>query len=210
MGNNTIKTGRMKPCQKCGTLFYCPPCHDEGGSLHLKKYCRRSCYRADQTFTPERREASFWSKVDKSGGPDACWNWQGAVTAKWGYGCFQMGKNRVLGAHKVAWEYTNGPVPSGLCVLHKCDNRLCCNPAHLFIGSKKDNSEDAVAKKRHAWGERTRRGKLTNEQAREIKRRHIPGKRGAGGGNTKELAAEFGVEPGIVNGITAGRIWRNL
>lgn len=61
---------------------------------------------------------------------------------------------RFTSAHRFAWELTNGPIPDGMNVLHACDNRACCNPAHLFLGTQKDNMIDMHAKGRGAKGYR--------------------------------------------------------
>lgn len=143
------------------------------------------------------------AKIDKSAGPDACWPWKGAITAQHGYGCVQVGRGRVVGAHKLAWTFANGPVPDGLCVLHKCDNRPCCNPAHLFLGTKKENSADAKAKDRHARGERNKRNKLTEVQVREV-RRDWTGK------NVHELAGRYQVNVGTIYAIAFGRTWSHV
>lgn len=96
-------------------------------------------------------ETRFWTKVDKNGptirselGP--CWVWT-ASTMPSGYGQFGMAYN-VLAAHRVAWTLVNGPIPDGQFVLHRCDNRPCVNPSHLFLGSKRDNTQDMVRKGR--------------------------------------------------------------
>jgi len=86
----------------------------------------------------------FWEKVEKT---DACWNWKAFIDYK-GYGQFGF-KNKVVRSHRVAWELTFGPIPSGLHVLHRCDNRKCVNPAHLFLGTNKDNVNDRELKGRH-------------------------------------------------------------
>lgn len=92
----------------------------------------------------------FWNKVDKSGGPDACWLWTlGKVS---GYGSFKV-KRKYLLAHRVAWTLTNGKIPHdgsyhGICVLHRCDVRTCCNPNHLFLGTAADNNTDKKNKGR--------------------------------------------------------------
>ena len=171
-----------------------------------KVYCSRSCYVKDIKHTPETATAAFWAKVDRSGGPDACWTWQGAVTAKWGYGCFNW-LGRILGAHKVSWLITNGD-PGELCVLHKCDNRLCVNPNHFFLGTKQDNANDAVAKGRQARGRMTGKSKLSDDIVRAIRAEYVkvhPKK-----GNGRVLAAKYGVSPAAVIAIASGRTWRHL
>ena len=80
----------------------------------------------------------FWSKVDKQG-PDDCWEWR-AYKLK-GHGRFGM-NYKTHYAHRVSWEITNGEIPDGMCVLHKCNNRSCVNPNHLYIGDYRDNAID--------------------------------------------------------------------
>ena len=92
----------------------------------------------------ERVSRRFWSKVDRSRGPDDCWPWTAFVHL--GYGKFGVA-GRVVGAHRMAYLLANGSIPEGLFVLHApviCHNRACCNPAHLRVGTARDNYQDAI------------------------------------------------------------------
>jgi len=86
----------------------------------------------------------FWKKVDKSGD---CWLWISGRDRPGGYGQFSCAGKQIR-AHRYSWELHNGSIPEGLWVLHRCDNPPCVNPAHLFIGDRKANMDDAAAKGR--------------------------------------------------------------
>jgi hypothetical protein len=94
----------------------------------------------------------FWAKVQKG---DGCWLWTGGKFRR-GYGAFKRrgpdGRFQQQKAHRVSYEWLVGPVPDGLCVLHTCDNPPCVNPAHLFLGTNLDNSEDRRVKGRSRNG----------------------------------------------------------
>lgn len=105
----------------------------------------------------------FWDKVEKTA---TCWNWTASRRPN-GYGQFGVGRGTPQYAHRFSWALANGPVPDGMHVLHRCDNRRCVNPAHLFLGDNQANVDDKMAKGRHRWG--TRRGE-DSSQAKLTKR----------------------------------------
>src|SRR5713101_6666491 len=78
-----------------------------------------------------------------------CWIWQGNLSDR-GYGHFWFGgkDGRPLRAHRISWELTNGPIPAGILVCHKCDNPPCIRPQHLFLGNESDNIRDSLKKGR--------------------------------------------------------------
>lgn len=103
----------------------------------------------------EKDIARFWSKVDKNGPvirPElgACWVWLGARANNYGRFSLFTPSRKVFYAHRISWALTHGD--HSLCVLHHCDNPMCCNPAHLFLGTRPDNSRDMVAKGRSIRG----------------------------------------------------------
>lgn len=79
-----------------------------------------------------------------------CWEWQGAKN-NIGYGFIRDG-DKMRTTHRVAYEIYRGPIPEGMCVLHKCDNRKCVNPEHLWLGTRQDNADDMINKGRHTKG----------------------------------------------------------
>lgn len=146
----------------------------------------------------------FWPKV-KVGGPDECWPWQRRIT-RTGYGHFYFPRDgrRTLIAHRIAYELACGPIPMGMIVRHRCDNPPCCNPAHLLIGTPKDNTADAMARGRLKWppppilrGEANPNSRLTDSQRREIAARRTTGE------SAENLARAYGVDRRTINRTVA-------
>jgi hypothetical protein len=113
-------------------------------------------------------------------------------------------------AHRVCWELTNGAIPAGLVVCHRCDNPPCVNPAHLFLGTLSDNTQDSLAKGRwnyspNRWGETSPTAKLSEEQVEEIRRRYKPGVVAQW-----ELGREYGVNQTTISKIVRGTRWKHL
>lgn len=153
---------------------------------------------------PEVNER-FWSKVDRSGGPDACWLWTAGCSSE-GYGSFRV-LGRVVGAHLFAYTLLCGPVADGLVVRHKCDNRRCCNPAHHVLGTQLQNVRDRVERGRCARGERNGRCKLSDADLDEMRAFYA-----TGGWRQRDLASAFGISPDhcgeLLRGLHRGTLSR--
>lgn len=162
-------------------------------------------------------EERFWAKVLKPIGLDGCWEWTGA---KWraGYGML-LRDGRLDGAHRVSWAIHFGPIPEGLWVLHHCDNASCVRPDHLFLGSARDNSRDAMAKGRWATG--ARHGMYQRPERRSMGERNgmttldadavrLIRRLAAEGQSMRSLAPRFHVSPSTVENIVHRRTWGHL
>lgn len=136
----------------------------------------------------EKFEASF-VPVPESG----CWLWDRAV-GNHGYGVMRRSDGSTITAHRFAFEEFIGPIPEGANVLHRCDTRSCCNPAHLFAGSQLDNVQDCIAKGRFVV--RVKHGEAV---VSEIRRRYAADRR------PRKIARDMGVNFWLVHSVVYGR-----
>lgn len=106
----------------------------------------------NKTNWPQNMVIRFWNKVNNPGNGQDCWKWTACVD-KDGYGKYTNKKiTNIRQAHRLSWEFYNGPIPQKLLVCHKCDNPSCVNPDHLYLGTNKDNMLDMKSKGRAAKG----------------------------------------------------------
>lgn len=142
----------------------------------------------------------FWTKVRKQ--HDGCWVWTGSRSDT-GYGSFHDG--RPFATHRYSWEIHHGPIPEGLCVLHRCDNRACVNPDHLWLGTKAENSRDMAEKGRERVpsqpGESHHSAKLTEDAVLAIRASDETG---------VALAKRYGVSPSLISLVRRRRAWQHL
>ena len=141
----------------------------------------------------------FWNKVKRGPG---CWEWQASLAGR-GYGTFSVGcrSEGNMPSHRFVWELGHGTIPDGLCVLHECDNRKCVRPSHLFLGTKKENAQDAIRKGRLNQGEHSKHSKLKNDEVHAIKkddRVHAV------------IAQEYNVSRQAIDFIKNGKTWKHI
>ncbi len=140
----------------------------------------------------------FWAKVEKT---ETCWIWIGAHNGR-GYGHMNLsaGKARkYVGAHRIAWEMENGPIPAGMYVLHTCDNPPCVRASHLYVGTQSQNIRDAYQRGRKVPAMQ----KVTDEQVLEI--RALRGR-----WLLREIAEEYKLTRQHVSDIMRGKYRTNL
>lgn len=154
----------------------------------------------------------FWARVDCSG---ACWPWTGSLTRD-GYGHFAPGGpygRRLVLAHRFGWELTHGPIPPELRVLHTCDNPPCVNPAHLWLGTQRDNMRDAAAKGRvgaqqHPDLYRTLcRGRSVLTAAQVLEIRALADTEGL---RVCVLARRYGVRWTVIKAVISRETWQHI
>jgi hypothetical protein len=148
----------------------------------------------------------LWAGINKSGGPAGCWPWVRSTCR--GYGQLSVG-GRMRFTHRLVHELCHGPIPEGYDVLHSCDNPSCCNPAHLWAGTVRENMKDRDRKGRGRVpdnrGSRHGMSKLTEKIVVEIRAAYA-----AGEGSHRTLATRFGISHQAVAGIVTRETWRHV
>lgn len=149
---------------------------------------------------PEKLLKSFWSKVEKT---ESCWIWIASCLQSTGRGQFPMARRYGLPSSptRFSWIIHNGGIPLKLCVLHTCDNPLCVNPSHLFLGTLQDNVSDMVSKGRQCKGEKNGQATATEELIQSI--RNFPG-------THQEASDHFNVPRRRVIAYRRGDTWKHL
>ena len=143
----------------------------------------------------------FWKSVSRTS-PTDCWRWLlSCNTSRGGYGCVKW-CGRVQRAHRVAYSLHHGvTLTADQHVLHSCDNPVCCNPAHLRIGTPADNMRDKVEKNRQTKGAEVWCSRLTDEQVREIRKSKE---------TQRSIAKRFGVGQATICDIRTGKTWKHV
>ena len=150
------------------------------------------------------------SHLDKSAGPDGCWVWTASTIRGYGQiGTYVDGKLKNNLAHRIAYQLANNVTLGEECVLHRCDNPPCCNPSHLFLGDRKDNSDDKIAKGRYrnriVVGEEHGNAKVTEEAVREMRALYAEGAI-----TQPEIAKRFGIRQSTVWAILHRKAWKHI
>ncbi len=144
----------------------------------------------------------FQSKVDARG-DDECWPWTAKARTQFGYGVFRLSKDEgVIGAHRFAFMAAGNEIPDGTLVRHKCDNPICCNPAHLVLGTPQDNVTDMIERGRKVStgspGIRNGRAVLTVADVASIR---------SSGLTSTKVAERWGISRGHAHRVLVGTAW---
>jgi hypothetical protein len=197
-------------CKNCGKFYkienwrkpssYCSRfCKDKMASTWLLK----TSFKISEATEEEkvlRLKENYEKHVIRQNG---CWDWKGK--SQKGYP--KMTCRKALGAnlgHRASWIIHNGKIPSNLSVLHKCDNKICTNPHHLFLGTNEDNVNDMLSKKRNPMGSKVGTSKLMENQVKEIKYLIRDGK------SSREIAEKFNVTYQAISLIKNGINWKHV
>lgn len=149
-------------------------------------------------------EARFLKRVIVKNN-DECWEWTGSRNQKEWHGQWRNKAGEIELTHRASWRLFKSEIPGGLCVLHRCDNPICVNPTHLFLGTQSDNSNDMWQKGRArpatSLGEKHGMSKLNVNAVLEIRSSQLSG---------VELAKKFGITPTTVCDVRKRRIWKHV
>lgn len=184
----------MWRCEQCGQEF-----RRQRHKTTNRRFCSLRCAGAALHLTEEQ----FWARVARTDNIEECWLWMG-THHPYGYGVVRFG-GRYDGVHRIAYRLHHKCDIGGLCVLHKCDNPPCCNPHHLFLGTKTDNAQDMTAKGRRARGERNGNSKLQEEDVRAVREQ-----RAMLGTSYAVLGKQFNISEAQAGGIVRRDSWAHV
>lgn len=193
---NPFKIGKVlywKCLCDCGNFKEALASNIRAGSVRTCGFCK-----------PGDKER-FLSKVEKT---NTCWIWKGKLTKNHRYARFMMRKNPNMTAHRASYLLFKGEIPKGIFVCHTCDNPTCVNPDHLFLGTPKDNTQDAVKKGRMIGpvGELNKGlGRKLSEQdvlrIRKIKSEGYP---------SWKILEEYQISRALLSLIVNRKLWKHL
>lgn len=176
------------------------------GDIRLKSMLGKGFW---QISTEEQKYIKLKELFDKNviRNNVGCWGWKKKLASN-GYGALGMGKNKLISAHRASWIIHKGPIPEGLSVLHKCDNRECSKiddmDNHLFLGTAKDNMLDKISKNRQMHGRNHYCVKLTEDDVRSIRKLINTGE------SHFSVSKKFNVNSGTIQNISVGRTWKHI
>lgn len=174
---------------------------------HVLRLLRAEGFVFTKNRTPMTNEQRFLARCQ--GTPvKGCWIWSGPVNSSSGYGMcswYDAGlPHKFISAHVMSYRIYKGVVPQGAIVMHQCDNRLCVNPAHLELGTQKENMAHCIETRRVAHGERVGGALMTTEKVLELRARHSAGETG------RSLSKAFGISEPTVSQIIRRRSWGHI
>lgn len=152
------------------------------------------------------RAFNYFRKAPFATNENGCRLWTKSITTG-GYGTVPVhirmtNKDRRFAAHRLAWMIERGPIPDDMFVCHKCDEKLCCNVDHLFLGTEEDNRMDMYRKDRHPKGEQNGMSVLSNREAAEVKWLLAFSNM-----TLREIGKRYGISHKTVGAIKQGRTW---
>lgn len=164
---------------------------------------RHRCIRDSGILNTDKNR--FYSNIIING--NGCLEWKGTIKSN-GYGQFKCLNKKWNHAHRYSYEFFIGSIPEGMCVLHSCDNRKCVNPVHLWLGTKKDNTQDMFKKNRNGYvgskGEKNARAKLKEQDIKKIRASYSQTM------NCTELSKIYGTSISAIDRIVRNITWRNI
>lgn len=145
--------------------------------------------------------ARFWDRVNVKFTGNGCWEWDGFIDPN-GYARFKTieSHKRYL-AHRLSYALAFGETPKGMHICHKCDNRKCVRPDHLFVGTAKDNIHDMIGKKRHSYGEKNPGAKLDEDKVRDIL---------SSNASLMDMSNQYNVSKKLILNVKQRKAWKHV